>query len=429
MAKRKKKKKRNLHQQKILRARHRNKFIRKIKHICALTGNREAFRMIPKDELTEIYKYRYRVPRLEPEFKEDWMPSQLKITKMFFSYMLKERLVPVLPEGPLISLNDLFTAGYSLKGYLARLNDNKFPAAASLKQLMKPFTSFNNSNKEAIKDLMFVLNSICLVAGDICSKIYWSKIDIIQDSENSAIVYINITIHCEHVEQKVLLIDQVKRPVFKVGFGLTEQGVDYITIPSSSLNTENKSLPTSLGVYVQSHAMQRLTERIDCLVKPLLHHHLYESFLEVKTIPEGKNRYLIEYRIQGFKVGYFLASVEENILVLRTFLFLTNNGTPEGKKLYRNTGLKKLDKQYLAIDKASTFLASDIWNNPDLRKIFTESGCESLIGLSENDDFNDETLKVSGLISKYMQLLSVESPETEEVGEKIPKEQFQFQES
>ena len=48
----------------------------------------------------------------------------------------------------------------------------------------------------------------------------------------------------------------------------------------------------------------------------------------------------------------------EGKIVIRTFLFVTNNGTPEGKKLAQITGLQKLDKKYLALDKLSTFMTS-----------------------------------------------------------------------
>ncbi|MFN8135647.1 MAG: hypothetical protein U0Z17_10660 [Bacteroidales bacterium] len=58
--------------------------------------------------------------------------------------------------------------------------------------------------------------------------------------------------------------------------------------------------------------------------------------------------------------------------------FSQNNGTPEGDRLLANTGLGKLDKQYLNIDKLSTFYNSDIAENPIIKQIFVNAGCGDL---------------------------------------------------
>ncbi len=81
------------------------------------------------------------------------------------------------------------------------------------------------------------------------------------------------------------------------------------------------------------------------------------------------------------KAGYFRFDVVGNIIVVKTFLFLTNSGTPEGDLLAKNTGLKVLDMKYLTIDKLSTFMSSDIANNVQINKIFTDAGCQSLFEL------------------------------------------------
>jgi hypothetical protein len=46
-----------------------------------------------------------------------------------------------------------------------------------------------------------------------------------------------------------------------------------------------------------------------------------------------------------------LTTLNEGKLVIRSFLFLTNDGTPEGWKLRALTGLAKRDKKYLEIEK------------------------------------------------------------------------------
>lgn len=92
---------------------------------------------------------------------------------------------------------------------------------------------------------------------------------------------------------------------------------------------------------------------------------------------------LMEFRYFNTKAGYFRLDIIDGKIIIRTFLFVTNNGTPEGQKLGSNTGLQKLDKKYLAIDKLSTFMTSDIGKNENVKKIFIDAGCQCLLELYE----------------------------------------------
>ena len=68
----------------------------------------------------------------------------------------------------------------------------------------------------------------------------------------------------------------------------------------------------------------------------------------------GNSCTLIDFNMYEYKVGYLLITLHEDKLVIRSFLFLTNDGTLEGRKLRQLTRLEKYDKKYLGIDKLST---------------------------------------------------------------------------
>ena len=65
--------------------------------------------------------------------------------------------------------------------------------------------------------------------------------------------------------------------------------------------------------------------------------------------------------------------------MIRSFLFLTNDGPPEGRKLRALTGLAKYDKKYLGIDKLSTFTAYRIHEDEALSALCQGAGCSSLL--------------------------------------------------
>lgn len=78
--------------------------------------------------------------------------------------------------------------------------------------------------------------------------------------------------------------------------------------------------------------------------------------------------YPYAFRIQQEKAGCFTTRIVEGKIILTTFLFLTNNSTPEGDALYNNKGITRNDKSYLAIDKLSSFVNSDIKTNERVKK-------------------------------------------------------------
>ncbi len=87
---------------------------------------------------------------------------------------------------------------------------------------------------------------------------------------------------------------------------------------------------------------------------------------------------LIEYRLKNFKVGYLAFDLIKDKLVIKTFLFITMDGTPEGERLRETWGIQAIDKKYLEIDRLSTFILSDIRDNAELKAQFVQAGREDL---------------------------------------------------
>jgi hypothetical protein len=89
--------------------------------------------------------------------------------------------------------------------------------------------------------------------------------------------------------------------------------------------------------------------------------------------------------------------------VVRTFLFLTNDGTPEGRKLAAITNLHLLDKQFLGIDEINAFLQYNIAGDAILRKLFVDAGCGSLLHyVDEYFKERGQPLSSADFIHKYL---------------------------
>jgi hypothetical protein len=118
-----------------------------------------------------------------------------------------------------------------------------------------------------------------------------------------------------------------------------------------------------------------------------------------------------------------VATRQNDKIVIRTFLFITFSGTPEGQKLSQITGLNMFDKKYLAIDRLSTFMKTDIRENPVLADLFTRAGCGDLFQTDKIMNYvntKNESSFSSELLIKYMNLLDYKI----EPKEIIPQEEI-----
>lgn len=176
--------------------------------------------------------------------------------------------------------------------------------------------------------------------------------------------------------------------------------MDWVVIkPHQKGITKDAAIP----VFIQKHALQRLEERTD-LLPGTLQFSVYDSIQKLEYIKDKGGRLMISYFYFFRKIGYLVASVVDNRLLIHTFLFITNNGTPEGIKLTQLTGLQKVDKKYLAIDRLSTFLSYRINENEFVKNIFEKAGCGHLVNIENKDPFlyiPNEAMSVED-IAKYL---------------------------
>jgi hypothetical protein len=160
-----------------------------------------------------------------------------------------------------------------------------------------------------------------------------------------------------------------------------------------------------LEVYIQSHALSRFVERIDSVDFNIAFFACTIKQLENPSVKRiGSNKFLIDVVVHDLKLGYFVACLADGVVLIKTFLFVTSSSTPEGRKLDTLTGLKKLDKQFLGIDKLSTYMALDVNKSPELVSIFKETGLEELLLIDKK--------KFSALLTP---LLGVRMPENSEL--------------
>jgi hypothetical protein len=141
-----------------------------------------------------------------------------------------------------------------------------------------------------------------------------------------------------------------------------------------------------LPVFVSVHALLRLQQRL-----PLhgygwcLHAILYDSLASPVFFPQDIDEYLVEVRMANLRVGYFVAKVLPHAIVIKTFLFLTMTGTPEGQALRDKLGMSRGKVEEYKLDNFFTLIGSDIVQDPLLSKIMNECGCGHLLSMTGSE--------------------------------------------
>jgi hypothetical protein len=198
------------------------------------------------------------------------------------------------------------------------------------------------------------------------------------------------------VQKYMMEINGIKRPVFQLGKALATTPVEWITVDASLLRNFYKGEKKDLQVYIQSHALSRLKERLDMLDSEAINYTIWENTNSIQKFEYYQGYLLLPYRVFDLKIGYLAANVIEERLLFRTFLFITHNSTPEGDRLKKITGLGKEDISYWRIDRLSTFMKLNEKQHSSLIRLFHEAEIDDLMQLKDKD-FNIDTIQEANL--------------------------------
>jgi hypothetical protein len=337
------------------------------------------------------------------------IPSDiLEFSNYMVTRFFKNAYIPV-QVGMLaqLSLYDFFSIVYTLMTYSQRLNDEDYTHAVEVKKALAPLAEVLGSpvHEAAWSKYNQFMVTISLFCCDINEYLYAFKFNPAILERGLSKAGLSSDIYRTRLPKVKVLIDEHYRPAWRLGWYLPEPELHlkFISIRSEDINLPPGNI---LEVYIQSHALNRLSERLDGIDGGILHFNIFDSFNILKVCRSKKGLLLFEYAIFGDKAGYFLGEVIEEKIILKTFLFLTNNGTPEADKLQTATGLKKEDITYLAIDKLSTFLCSDIAGNERVKQLFIDAGCESLFKIDKEfiSSASTQATSKAELIAKYLHL-------------------------
>lgn len=212
------------------------------------------------------------------------------------------------------------------------------------------------------------------------------------------------------IERKIK-IDGISRAIYKVGIpSVNKNEHKWAQISTCLLGDHYYGDQDQLDIYIQTHALKRLEERLDVFDIISRNFVFADSMCEIEHVELSRNHILIPVQLVDKKLGYFFCNVIDEKLIIRTFLFLTHNATPEGEKLKKYMGLQTIDVHYWQIDKLSTLIQMDERHWPKLMELFEKVGIKDAITISDLFMLKDVISKEKELsmFSSYLRHLKIE---------------------
>ncbi|HEX2956057.1 MAG TPA: hypothetical protein VHO70_04475 [Chitinispirillaceae bacterium] len=364
-----------------------NVFTQEMLRVLKLLGMIDSWRRL-SPELRDVFTSSIvRLPRFERDKNSGISAEIIDALKMDMGVIYDLQMVNIDEFNTSISLHDCLTVVISLLRSIGEFIDEDEP---DYREWMKVGDALHNliNKGENNPTILFDLNIDNLVC--ICSEIeknfYWFELTYHYSFAAEPYFCPVYTLKKTPAEKRYVCIDGNSRPVYRIGFPDIDK-IEWASVAGKLLG-ENFGEEYRLPVYIQSHALERMIERLNPVGKPSIQLMLVVALEnpEISSGPGGVQ--LIALRYYGAKIGYMVFDIVDNMIIIKTFLLITQNGTHEGNKLNREYNLSKYIKSYFELDKLYTYIKTDVYNDEELKKLFTQCGCGDLFNLWEKNDLD-----------------------------------------
>jgi hypothetical protein len=211
----------------------------------------------------------------------------------------------------------------------------------------------------------------CVTRSKLDDGIYWFDIQVAPTAGRKR--SLEFLLH-KHVPDRISIsADMGARPAFRCCDFDGPNGIKEISWTSSDMGIAGESREYPL--YMQSHALEQLSRRVP------FHDSLFlaDSLSFPCFAKQSNDHFLVEYRYDKNRLGYFAGVRLGDQVLLKTFLFLTMQGTPESDLLYEKLRLTRRDIEFMELDQLSVFMDADVRGDAALERVFQECGCGHLL--------------------------------------------------
>jgi hypothetical protein len=380
-----------------------------LEHIVAALGLSDLFRSLPVSERRALALFRFRAIRVEPAQGVKIPRRVLDYLRKFISIGAKISMVEITPGKGKVSLEDYITAGRALIAYAKTPGNDDVSEDVLLfrNQLIAIDHDPKNEGTGPLLQFMIIVQIAGMTVSRVNQTMYYLMPSVHDEGSGLARrVSTVLFIHQVKPEAMNVVIEGKPRPAWRVGWPLAGTGMRWATLSARDLGVDSALADIPMKVYIQSHALIRLMQRVDTLDYISQHSGIFSACdkKEVVTLPD--NRALVAFHVNGKKLGYFFAEIVTGIVVFRTFLFVTNSGTPEGDRLDHELRIGKIEKEFLHIDTLSAFVKTDMMLDARVVDVFERVGLGHLCNL-DPEQFGKRSPLATGYAADFVKFMGL----------------------
>ena len=191
-----------------------------------------------------------------------------------------------------------------------------------------------------------------------------------------------LVVHAARPKAREFKIDGKPRPAHRAGGFFSNCGFVWLEYAPQLLDLPDAR--PHLPVFVQRHVFRRLTERLSAAHQSIAHLMMVSSLGSPQITRGSDGKIWIACKHPVGPLGYFVADVVDDCVLVKSFLFLTMTGTPQHRALRKRLAAQSRDIEYLGLDQLDTYVNSDLADDPQLSKIFGDCGLSHLLQLREH---------------------------------------------
>lgn len=353
-------------------------YLKIIQKLCQYSGCGDVFKLLTKEEQIEVFVYRIYVDPVKMLPKEDCSNQVYKLFNHFVCSFSREYRSNVLPENEKYLTNfEALVGHHFLEAISTFIEERKLQLFIAF----SPLQEYLGSKDDTIKHICFQYNFLCNSRNLFEHTTYALKLDLrIKSYPTPGICYDSILTSI--ASRPSDYIDKgKKRKVYQLGYLRADAVMEWVSIPVNKLQGKYKGLKKALPLCIQSHAYHRLFERLNPMKDLNVIWHLSNNLKDGIKIELYKELLLIPFFHRSHKCGYFVAVINQNRLILKTFLFLTHHSTPEGEKLEQISGLSKEEISYWKIDTLQNFIDADLGDDHKIMTYLKDAEISHLLNV------------------------------------------------
>lgn len=358
----------------------RDVFIKRLENLADIAGCKDSCSMLSKKFRSFIYITRVHLTQPKVDKDEPIGKSLAKFLANLLRNQRNIRNIELIKGKEKISIEDMFVISvFSNNVCCQEKNLESKPLSIAFEPLFKAFDELDHP------DVMLynMYNNILAMMNELGCRMFSIETDVVEkDYPVYGLFHIVKVKHHRLIKQNIV-INGKRRPIIKFGWPEVNEGIWYFKIKADKIKSIYKGEKKELDVYIQYHAIKRFEERTQPLPLAVCRLFIAKMFRNYKIVEIKDGKIFLPLYYGNSKMGYFVADIIDEKIVIKTFLFITHHSTPEGRLLEKLTGLGKTDISYWHFDSLTSFLTNLPEEGSLIRKVMEEVGIDKLFQVKD----------------------------------------------